>query len=61
MAKCSDGREHLVTLALPLSLTLAGALGEAITDAAESVGYTDVVLEAGTNRVLARKVVSSDE
>ena len=55
--KLDDGREVLCTLALPLPLTLLGALGEAIATAAEEVGYTDAsILTDGTNRVVARRV-----
>jgi hypothetical protein len=55
--KLDDGREVLCTLALPLPLTLVGELGQAITDAAERVGYFDCsLLTDGSNRVVARPV-----
>ncbi len=60
----TDGREVLCTLALPLPLQLAGALGRAIADAAERVGYTDVVLLTdGSNRIVAtpRKLAAETE
>lgn len=57
--KLDDDREHLCTLALPLPLALVGAIGHAVTDAAEQAGYTDVVLLTdGTNRVVARPPAS---
>ncbi len=49
-----DGRETLVSLGLPLPLSLAGDLGRAIDRVARRHGYTDVVLLTdGTNRVVA--------
>ncbi|GIE29989.1 hypothetical protein Ait01nite_030340 [Actinoplanes italicus] len=48
------GREHLVTLALPLPLETAGALLKAICEAAEKLGYTEVsLLTDGMNQVVA--------
>lgn len=50
----TDGREVLCTLALPLPIALAAALGAAIADAAERVGYLDIVmLTDGSNRIIA--------
>ncbi len=49
-----DGREVLLRLELPLSVTLVAALCEAVAASAHRLGYTDVVmLTDGTNRVVA--------
>lgn len=49
-----DGTEAILALELPLSLTVVGVLGPAITDALQGIGYTDVVLLTdGTNRIVA--------
>ncbi len=49
-----DGREVLLRLELPLAVTVVAALCHAIGEAAERLGYTDVVmLTDGTNRIVA--------
>jgi hypothetical protein len=55
MSTLPDGRELICTLHVPMPVALAGALAGAISEAAEQLGYTDVVMEAGTHRVMARK------
>lgn len=55
-----DGHEVLLTLALPLDLTLFGELMGGVREAAERAGYTDVALLGdGSNRVVGRKAVAS--
>ncbi len=54
MVRRPDGREALVTLELPLSLTLVSALAAAIGRAAAAAGYTDVsLLTDGSNTIVA--------
>jgi hypothetical protein len=54
MSRLPDGREVICTLALPLPIQVAGALGVAIADALEEFGYSDVVLLTdGRERIIA--------
>lgn len=54
LMRLPDGTEAILTLELPLSLTVVGVLGPAITGALKGIGYTDVVLLTdGTNRIVA--------
>lgn len=53
--KLDDGRELLLTFAMPLPLGLMPELLRAVADAAARAGYTDVVLRGdGTMQVIAR-------
>lgn len=45
MSRLPDGREHIATLALPLPVTVVGALGAAFASALAEVGWTDCVLD----------------
>lgn len=52
--RADDGREVLVTLALPLPLALATELMSAIGNAAKKAGYADAaILSDGTGRIVA--------
>lgn len=52
--RADDGREVLVTLALPMPLNIVSDLLRAIGDVAENAGYTDVSLTTdGTSRIVA--------
>jgi len=54
MSHLPDGREVICTLALPLPVQVAGALGVAIAEALEGLGYSDVrLLTDGTERIIA--------
>lgn len=53
MAPFSAGREHLVTLALPLDVTVAAAIAQAVDDAMTGLGWSDVRLHGGTHAVTA--------
>lgn len=48
-------REVLVTLALPLDLRVAAAIGNAVADAVEGLGYTDVRVTTGMEKITAAR------
>lgn len=52
MVRRPDGRESVVRLMTPLPLTIVPELLRAIGTALEEAGYTDVVIEAGTQEIL---------
>jgi hypothetical protein len=54
VSRLDNGREVLCTLALPLPVSVVGAIGLAIVQAVEGLGYTNVdLLTDGTDRIVA--------